>query len=305
MKSKPLKKATGYDKYVDWKIFSIPVVLLFVILFMPTPNGMKDVGVEYKVAPKAVVNFFTESLFNKPSADTEQWELLVAQIMHENMLMGSLGREAFLKRDLKWARSQKIPADQKNFDRAAAFIKGQVNDQKYQRVMGEGLALRREGLKYDNLSEKDRAAADKGAWHIKVAIAMVAFVVLCFLTECIPLPGVAFCIGLILVFTGVLSRKEVAMLYWDDACWFIMGSLMFAAAFVKTGVDKRMCLAMFRKLAVPNVRWITLIFFIIIAPGRLYLRPRPGGHVSAHRHPALSEQPDPRESRKIRSWPKC
>ena len=37
MESSPSKKATGYDKYVDWKIFSIPVVLLFVILFMPTP----------------------------------------------------------------------------------------------------------------------------------------------------------------------------------------------------------------------------------------------------------------------------
>jgi anion transporter len=45
-----------------------------------------------------------------------------------------------------------------------------------------------------------------------------------------------------------------------------MGSLMFAAAFVKTGVDKRVCLAMFKKLAVPNTKWITLIFFIIIAP---------------------------------------
>ena len=56
------------------------------------------------------------------------------------------------------------------------------------------------------------------------------------------------------------------MLYWSDACWFIMGSLMFAAAFVKTGVDKRICLAMFKKLAVPNVKWITLIFFVIISP---------------------------------------
>ncbi|MGA6924243.1 MAG: DASS family sodium-coupled anion symporter, partial [Desulfosarcina sp.] len=122
------------------------------------------------------------------------------------------------------------------------------------------------GLKYETLSDKDRAEADKGAWHIKVAIAMAVFVVLCFLTECIPLPGVAFCIGLILVFTGVVSRKEVAMLYWDDAVWFIMGSLMFAAAFVKTGVDKRVCLVMFKKLAVPNVRWISLIFFMIISP---------------------------------------
>jgi anion transporter len=41
---------------------------------------------------------------------------------------------------------------------------------------------------------------------------------------------------------------------------------MFAAAFVKTGVDKRMCVMMFRKLATPNVKWVTLIFFLIITP---------------------------------------
>ena len=45
-----------------------------------------------------------------------------------------------------------------------------------------------------------------------------------------------------------------------------MGSLMFAAAFVKTGVDKRVCLLMFKKLAVPNIKWITLIFILIISP---------------------------------------
>lgn len=266
MESSPSKKATGYDKYVDWKIFSIPVVLLFVILFMPTPYGMKDVGLEYKVAPKVVVNFFTQALFNKQTADTEQWELLAARIMHENMLMGSLGKNAFEKRDLKWAQGQKIPADQQNFDRAMAFIKEKVSAEQYEDIMRQGLSLRRDGLKYEDLAEKDRKAADTGAWHIKVAMAMVAFVVLCFLTECIPLPGVSFCVGLLLVFTGVASRKDVPMLYWDDAVWFIMGSLMFAVALVKTGVDKRMCLIMFRKLAVPNVKWITLIFFIVISP---------------------------------------
>ena len=266
MDSTTSKKATGYDKYVDWKIFSIPVILLFVILFMPTPSGMKDVGVEYKVAPKAVVNFFTQSLFNKATADAEQWEVLTARIMHENMLMGSLGKAAFEKRELKWVQGQKIPADQKNFDLAMAFVKENVSEADYQSLMQQGLSLRRDGLKYEELSDNDRSAADTGAWHIKVAIAMVAFVVLCFLTECIPLPGVSFCVGLLLVFTGVYSRKEVPMLYWDDAVWFIMGSLMFAVALVKTGVDKRMCLAMFRKLAVPNVKSITLIFFIIISP---------------------------------------
>jgi anion transporter len=95
---------------------------------------------------------------------------------------------------------------------------------------------------------------------------MAAFVVTCFLTEAIPLPGVAFSIGLILVFTGLVSREEVAQLFWSDACWFIMGSLMFAVAFVKTGVDKRICLLLFRKLAKPRVAWITGILILVIAP---------------------------------------
>jgi anion transporter len=31
-------------------------------------------------------------------------------------------------------------------------------------------------------------------------------------------------------------------------------------------VDKRVCLILFRKMAAPNVRWITLIFFLVISP---------------------------------------
>ena len=266
MTEKSQKKLTGYDKYVNWKVFCFPVALLFVMLLMPTPYGMKDVGMEYKVGPTAVVNFITQSLFNKKSVDAEQWELLCAQIMEQNIQMGALGKKSFLNRDLKWAKGNKIPADKENYDKAMAFVAKKVSDETYLDTTQKALNLRKEGLKYEELSDPDRKSADQGAWAIKVAMAMVVFVVLCFLTECIPLPGVAFCIGLLLVFTGVVSRKEVTMLYWDDAVWFIMGSLMFAAAFVKTGVDKRVCLMMFRKLAVPNVRWITLIFFVIISP---------------------------------------
>ena len=260
------EKAAGYDKFVNWKLLVIPVVLFFAILVLPTPYGMKDVGTEVKVGPKAVVNFITTELFNKKSSDTLQWQLLTAQIMERNMRMGSLSRDRFLKRDLKWCKKYKIQGDSENLKRAHAYINDNVSDEAFGALMTKSMKLRRDGLKYENLSGRDKKTADKGAWHIKVAIAMMVFVVFCFMTECIPLPGVAFCIGLILVFTGVVTRKEVAMLYWSDACWFIMGSLMFAAAFVKTGVDKRMCLMMFKKLAVPSAKWVTLIFFIIISP---------------------------------------
>ena len=266
MSSGSNQKATGYDKYVDWKIFIIPVVLFFVVLVLPTPDGMKDVGTEFEVGPTAVVSFITQTLFSKSSEEAEQWQLLTSRMMEQNIRMGALSRDRFLSRDPKWCQKNKIAAEEANLEKAKKHIDDGVSETEYAGIMAKALEFRRDGLKYEDLTEKERLAADKGAWRIKVAIAMSIFVVICFLTECIPLPGVSFCIGLILVFTGVISREDVAMLYWSDACWFIMGSLMFAAAFVKTGVDKRVCLMMFKKLAVPNVRWITLIIFVIITP---------------------------------------
>ncbi|MBW1919429.1 MAG: anion permease, partial [Deltaproteobacteria bacterium] len=245
MREKAKKKAVGYDKYVDWKIFIIPVAVFFALLIMPTPYGMKDVATEYNVGPKAVVDFITTEFFGEKSANVSQWQLLTAQMMESNMRMGALTKDRFLKRDLKWCKKYKIQADPVNFKKAHNYIKDNVSDKRFKDIMRNALKLRRNLLKYEDLSGKDRKAADRGAWHIKVAIGMMAFVVLCFLTECIPLPAVAFCVGLIVVFTGVVTRQQVAMLYWSDACWFIMGSLMFAAAFVKTGVDKRVCLMMF------------------------------------------------------------
>ena len=266
MATRSKKKATAYDKYINWKLFIIPVVLFAVILMLPTPYGMKDVATEYKVGPTRVIGFLTEELFGTASSDAEQWQVLTARIMEKNMDMGALSRSRFLKTNLKFTSKYHIPADSKNLAAALAHVEGKVSDEAYRDAMQRALKLKKTDLKFEELSDTERAAASKGAWHIKVAIAVTAFVVVCFLTECIPLPAVAFCIGLLFVFTGVVDREEVTMLYWSDACWFIMGSLMFAAAFVKTGVDKRVCLLMFKKLAVPNVRWITLIFFLVITP---------------------------------------
>jgi anion transporter len=266
MENTQAEKPTGYDKYVDWKLFIIPVVLFFIILLLPTPNGMKDVGTEYAVGPKKVISHVTEKLFNTSVSDAEQWQLLTARMMEQNMQMGAMSKTRFLKRDLKWCKKYKIDADSANLAKAKEYVETHFTDESYASLASEMLKLRRDGLKYEELSEQNKKAADKSAWKIKVAIATMVFVVFCFFTECIPLPGVAFCIGLIYVFTGVVTRQEVAMLYWSDACWFIMGSLMFAAAFVKTGVDKRVCLMIFRKLAVPNIKWITLIIFVIISP---------------------------------------
>ncbi|MFH1090043.1 MAG: DASS family sodium-coupled anion symporter [Pseudomonadota bacterium] len=266
MSAKLAKKATAYDKYVNWRLFAIPVILLIVIMAIPTPYGMKDVATEYKVGPKAVINMLTQEMFGQKSTEADQWQLLTAQLMEKRMTMGAMSKKRFLDTNLNWLKSHKIPAEAKTHELALNYVKNKYTDETFLVLMQKAFQLRKTELNYESLAGGDKKAADNGAWHIKVAIAVAAFVVVCFVTECIPLPAVAFCIGLIFMFTGVVTRDEVAMLYWDDAVWFIMGSLMFAAAFVKTGVDKRVCLMMFRRLAVPNVRMITLVFFVIIAP---------------------------------------
>ena len=186
------KRATGYDKYVNWKIFIVPVVLFFVVIAMPTPYGMKDVGTEVNLGPKVVVNFITRELFQEESKDTAQWRLLTAKIMEQNMRMGALSRDRFLKRDLKWCRKYKIEADPANLVKAKTYVKERLSDEGFYDVTNRALKQRKDDLKYENLSGVDKKNADRGAWHIKVSVAMMVFVVFCFLTECIPLPGVAF-----------------------------------------------------------------------------------------------------------------
>jgi anion transporter len=259
------KLLTGYDKFVNWKFFIIPVALFIIICILPAPNSMRDVGTEYKVGPKAVKAYLAKELFQEKGSELNQWQLLTTQMMERNIRMGALDKERFMKRNKKWCKKYKIYADSANLKLAHAYVE-QLSVERYKELMKEAREVRTEKLKYEDLTGSDKKAADTGTKHIKIAIAMMVFVVLCFLTECIPLPAVAFCVGLILMFGGIVSRKQVAMLYWSDACWFIMGSLMFAAAFVRTGVDKRICLMMFNKLAVPHIRWILLIMFVIISP---------------------------------------
>ena len=264
------QKAVGYDKYIDWKVFIFPVLLLFCILLLPPMQGMRDVGTEYSLGPRVVVEYLAQRLFDKPTADLDQWEMLTCQMMEQSMRSGAMDRDRFLKRDVKWCGKNGISVDRVNLVRAREYVQG-MDAEAYKSAIVAGAGQRYDQLKYRDLSEADRKIADKGVWKLQVALGMMVFTVGCFLTGCIPLPAVAFCIGLLLTFTGVVTRQEVASLYWSDACWFIMGSLMFAAAFVKTGVDKRICLLLFNKLAKPSVAAITLVMIAVIAPAASFI----------------------------------
>lgn len=258
-------KATGYDKYIDWSVFIFPVLILVTMLVMPPLKGIQDVGTEYALGEKVAIERLAQHLFQKPAPDLEQWQLLTVRMMEKSMRIGAMSREAFLARDVTWCRKQGVAAGKEHHAMAVRFVSG-MDDESFKESIASAALARNDILTYDSLSEQDKKTADQGVWNLKVALAMMVFVVICFITGCVPLPAVAFCIGLLLVFTGVVTRTQVAALYWSDACWFIMGSLMFAAAFVKTGVDKRISLFLFSKLAKPSTGAITLVMIVVIAP---------------------------------------
>jgi len=270
MTNKPNNKASAYDKYVDYKRFSVAVILFVAILMLPIPDSMRDVAVEYKMGETYVLDYYSQELFNKPAKEIEQWQKLTIEVLEGCMIQGASRKTTVLKRSDEELQKMGIQGHHDHFRKYRTLLET-LDEKKVNQLLLRGRELRHEKLSYAMLTPEQQNEVDKAAWHILVSIAMVAFVVTCFVTEAIPLPGVAFCIGLILVFSGIVSRKEVAQLFWSDACWFIMGSLMFAAAFVKTGVDKRICLSLFRYLAKPSVAWVTFIMILVIAPAASFI----------------------------------
>jgi anion transporter len=264
------KKATGYDKYIDWKRFSIPLGLLLVLLFIPTPKGMLDVGVEYAFGPKYVQDLFSQQLFSKKSVELEQWQIQMVRMMEESIQSSSFTQSVFLKRDEKWCKDKKIPTTKAHLEQVMAFSKS-LPEERFNQLLKEGYTLRTEKLTFESLKDSEKQTALKAGFRVKAAVGIVLFVVLCFVTEAIPLPMVAFSIGIIAMCTGIVNRNTVAGLYWSDATWFIMGSLMFATAFVKTGVDKRVAMMMFGKLRNPDVKWVTLIIILVISPLTMFM----------------------------------
>ena len=239
------QKLSGYDKYINWKLFIIPLGLLLIFIFMPLPKSMLDVGVEYSLGPKYVQEFFSKELFAKKSGELAQWEIQMVRMMVESMQSSSFSHGAFLRIDEKWCKKNKIPFTKTHMDQVMEYAK-QIPPEKFKKLMEEGYKLKTDKLGFEELKDTEKKRALTAGFQVKVAVGIVLFVVLCFATEAIPLPMVAFCIGIIAICTGIVDRHTIAGLYWSDATWFIMGSLMFASAFVKTGVDRRLAMMMFR-----------------------------------------------------------
>jgi len=270
MSAKPESSASAYDKYVDYKRFAIAVSVFIIILILPTPKSMLDVGVEYSQGQGYVLDMFSRELFGSAFKDVQQWEAYTVRGMEAAMRQGTLRKEMLLKRKQKDFDAIGVKGPKAHYDQYRAFIEP-FDETKLNDLLLRGNKLRLDELTYAQLTPDQQQKADRATRNIKTCVALIAFVVICFITEAIPLPGVAFCIGLILVFSGMVSRADIAQMFWSDAVWFIMGSLMFATAFVKTGVDKRICLAMFSKLAKPSLGWITAVFIMVISPAAAFI----------------------------------
>jgi len=263
-------EGTAYDKYVNMRLLLPGLAVFVALLLLPVPRSMLDVGVEYAVGRHHVYAYYAQELFGQPMDDVAQWQGATVRILEANLMQGVLDRETVVDRSLKSTRRLGVSVSEGHFEQARTFLRT-IDEERFHGLMVEARATRFDNLRFADLDDKEQQKSREQARQIKICLAMVAFVVFCFVTEAIPLPAVAFCIGLILVFGGVVGREEVASLFWSDAVWFIMGSLMFAAAFVKTGVDKRICLLMFRYLARPSVRWITLMMILVIAPAAAFI----------------------------------
>lgn len=73
-------------------------------------------------------------------------------------------------------------------------------------------------------------------------IVIMIVAIIFFITEPLPLPGVALLIAVSEVISGIAGPTEVARSFMSDSVFFIMGSLMIAAAIVKQKVDKRIAM---------------------------------------------------------------
>ena len=147
--------ATGYDKFINWKFFPIPLGLLLLLIFMPLPGSMLDVGIEYAFGPKYMQEFFSKELFAKKSADLGQWEIQMVRMMVESVENSSFGHKAFMKRDEKWCISAGIPSTKGHLEQVKEFAK-QIPPDQFKQIMEAGFKLKTEKLSFDDLKDNEK-----------------------------------------------------------------------------------------------------------------------------------------------------
>jgi sodium-dependent dicarboxylate transporter 2/3/5 len=82
----------------------------------------------------------------------------------------------------------------------------------------------------------------------QAGLALLAAVVILFISEPIPLPGIIFFIAIYQVLFGLGGPNQVAKSFMHDAVFFIMGALMIGVALNKQAIGKRLILILINKV---------------------------------------------------------
>lgn len=80
----------------------------------------------------------------------------------------------------------------------------------------------------------------------KYALGLWVFVIVCFITEALPLPMTAMIIGSYQIISGIGNFQEVPRSFMDDAVIFIMGVLMMGSVLVKYNIHNKVALFMLK-----------------------------------------------------------
>lgn len=91
----------------------------------------------------------------------------------------------------------------------------------------------------------------------QTALALLAAVLILFISEPIPLPGIIFFIAIYQVMFGLGGPNQVAKSFMHDAVFFIMGALMIGVALNNQAIGKRLILILINKVGA-NARKISL-----------------------------------------------
>lgn len=275
MKNRPNQEMTRHWMIRLAKGGAVVFAFLLVML-LPTPKSMHRLAAEMTVGRSVARDSLAHALFGQNTQQIPAWQSKIVTVMERSARSGFTTQAALLRRDRDALRSARIPLTSNEYRMYRSFVE-ELRPGQCDTLLALASRDFSATLDVTSLDTNAQREVDTAARNMKVGVALTVFVVLSFILEAMPFPAVAFIIGLVLVFTGVVHREEVAGLFWSDASWFIMGSLMLATALIKTGLDKRISLGIFKRIPFPTTRGITAWLILVIAPAAMFL----SGHVLA------------------------
>ncbi|MCU0724350.1 MAG: hypothetical protein MUE73_00955, partial [Planctomycetes bacterium] len=149
--------STAYERYVDWKKLAFAIAGFLIVLFIPLPASMLDVGIEYTAGKTRVLEKFTTELFGRSFADAEQWQAMTARILEANMDQGAMSRKVAEDRetDTRWLKRSSISHHSSHLKKYGEAIRA-VPEDRFRSMMDEARKLKLDDLGWGDLTEAEQ-----------------------------------------------------------------------------------------------------------------------------------------------------